>query len=176
MFSQVFSMKSIHLLEKRMLWLNGRQILPTLHGWKVRNDIHDKCTSNRVAIIISVERILLLFELLVLARAHTVHAFRVPLSFIFFWHNGIPIHFLPCSFEEVNTYVCFSFRSPPHYILFVVWTTPALWCEINVNICFRSRWGDLWWRAQRELWLQHGFVIFFFSSYISQIQYCSSCL
>lgn len=113
MFSQVFSVKSIHLLEKRMLWLNGRQILPTLRGWKVRNDTRDKCTSNRVAIIISMERTLLLFELSVLARAHTVHAFRVPLSFIFFWHNWIPRHFLPCSFEEADTCVCFSCRSPP---------------------------------------------------------------
>lgn len=30
---------------------------------------------------------------------------------------------------------------------------------INVNVCFRPRGGDLWWRAQRELWLQHRFVI-----------------
>lgn len=32
----VFSVKSIHLLEKRMLWLNGPLILQTLHGWKIQ--------------------------------------------------------------------------------------------------------------------------------------------
>lgn len=47
MFFQVFSVKSIHRSQKRMLWLNGRQILPTLHGWKVSNDISNRqyCSS-----------------------------------------------------------------------------------------------------------------------------------
>lgn len=45
MFSQVFSLKNIHLSEKKTLWLNGHQILQTQPGWKVRNDIHCKVTA-----------------------------------------------------------------------------------------------------------------------------------
>lgn len=76
--------------------------------------------------VVSMERILL-FHSLVLASAHIVHAFRV-LSF-FFWHKWIPRHFLPFSFEETEPCVCFSFRSPSHYVLFVVWTALAMWRE-----------------------------------------------
>lgn len=112
MFSKVFSVKSIHLLEKRMLWLNGLPILPTLHGWKVRNDIHNICTSCRDAWIIFMEIILLLFQFPVLA---TVHAFRGILSFSSSFDTA---EFPDASFPVLlrkQTVVC-AFLLDPFYI------------------------------------------------------------
>lgn len=157
----MFSVKSIHLLEKRMLWQNGHQILPTQHGWKVRNEIHYKWTSNGKNMVV---------VCWVLCTCPSTYSpcLQGALLFYFFlisfWHNWIPWYFLPSSFEEADTCGSFSSRSLPHYIPFV--GEQLLLCDawnhalFTVNICFRSRWGDLWWRAQREFRLQHRFVIY----------------
>lgn len=183
LFSQVFSVKSIHLLEKKMLWLNGRLILPTLHGWKVRNDIHNNCTSSRDACIISMERTLLLFQFSVLASAHTVHAFRALLSFffLFFWHHWIPRHFLPCSFEEADPCVCCFFLDL-FYIascLLCEQPTVAIWCEksfiVNGSLCASDPDEVIYDDVPRENSDSNtGLWNFFFHHYISQIQYFSS--
>lgn len=71
-FSQVFSLRNIQLLQKKMLWLNGLQILPTLLGWKVR-DMN--------------------------AHLKTRSAFRVPLlSFRFLFDTTVFFDFLPFLF------------------------------------------------------------------------------
>lgn len=114
------------------------------------------------ACIISMERVLLLlFEISVIASAHTAHAFRVLLCF--FGLHWISRHFLPRSFEEAAPCVCAFLLDPPHI-------TSCLLCEqrklcdvrnhalIIFYIRLRSRWGDLRWCAQRELWFQHRYV------------------
>lgn len=98
-----------------------------------------------------------------MASAHTAHALWVLLCF--FGLRWISRHFLPRSFEEAAPCVCAVLLDPPHI-------TSCLLCEqrkhvcvernhalIIFCICLRSRWGDLWWCAQRELWLQHRYVI-----------------
>lgn len=72
----------------------------------------------------------------------------------------------PRSFEEAVTRALF-FKSTPTLRpvccvsgFCIVMSKIARW--LMPNVCFRSRWGDLWWRTQGELWLQHRFVIFFF--------------
>lgn len=143
-----------------MFWPNGHQILPTLPGWKVSNDIQNVFSFYKSMHVISHSKFFF-------ASSQNICFFNALLfliSFFFFLLSTLlNSQTLPSLFFwGSRNFACLSFRSRSHYILFAAWATKlgekrtpcVTFCWFPV-LCFRSRWGDLWWRAQRELWLQH---------------------
>lgn len=131
---QVFSVKSIHLSEKRMLWQNGQQILPTPHGWKVRKQFRVRSKLPRCCCGVISLRLLL--------RSHDMPAGCSHLFKMFLWHNWIPGDFLPRSFEEAQPCVCLSSSSLPASHPGCRVTGSVTWCVKTVHVSFQihMRW------------------------------------
>lgn len=106
-----------------MFWPNGHQILPTLPGWKVSNDIQNVFSFYKSMHVISHSNFFFCF--------FTEHLFlqcsSFLISFFFFLLSTLLLlnsQTLPSLFFwGSRNFACLSFRSRSHYILFAAWAT-----------------------------------------------------